>query len=183
MSGEWLDEEAALAVLGSVGPWPTRSVGSDGTYVPLDVDRYDRFAMVLCFGDGELVNHKVVGFGVFEDTRSSGRWRRVFGGAGGSDGMHLMDRQRLRGGDRHDLHLRQHDSWDSQARTQQVVWLCGPDVARVEIRRQRGTRVADVSEGPGWLAVLWTPDTRPEVVAFDADGTQTFGWTPPGRAS
>jgi hypothetical protein len=72
VSDEWLDEEVALAVLGSEGPWPTRPVRSDGTYVPLDVDRYDRFAMVLCFGDNNFVTHKVVGFGVFEDTGAGG---------------------------------------------------------------------------------------------------------------
>jgi len=178
----WLDEQIALAVIDSPGPWPARWVSSDAAFVPLDVDTYDRFAMVLCFGDDDLVTHKVVGFGVFEDT-GAGRWRRVFGGAGGRDGMDLLDRQRLEGDDRQRLHLRQHDSWESQARSQQVVFLCGPDVATVEIRRQRGTRVAEVSEGPGWLGVLWTPDTPPEVVAFAADGAQTFHWTPPGRAT
>ena len=182
MPDEWLDEEIALAVIESPGPWPAGSPSPDGAFVPLDVDTYDRFAIVLCFGNNEFAEHKVVGFGVFEDTGAGG-WRRVSGGAGGRDGMDLLDRHRLHGEDRQRLHLRQHDSWESQARAQSVVFLCGPDVATVEIRRQRGARVAGVSEGPGWLAVLWTPDTPPEVVAFATDGAQTFHWTPPGRAA
>ena len=179
MPDEWLDEDIAHALLDSPGPWPARSASSDATFVPLDVDSYDCFAMVLCFGVAGILRSKVVGFGVFEDT-GAGRLRRTYGGAGGADGMDiLLDRQSLHRDDRGLLHLRQHDSWGTRARTQQVVWLCGPDVATVEIRRQGGTRVAEVSEGPGWLAMLWTPDSSPEVVAFAADGTQTFRWTPP----
>ena len=178
MTDEWLDEETARSLLDSPGPWPARSVSFDGTFVPLDVDSYDRFAMVLCYGDAGILGSKVVGFGVFEETGAT-RLRRVYGGAGGADGMDLLlDRQSLHG-DRGLLHLRQHDSWDSRARTRQVVWLCGPDVATVEIWRQGGIRVAEVSEGPGWLAMLWNPDSSPEVVAFAADGSQTFRWTPP----
>lgn len=179
MPDEWLDEETALALLDSPGPWPARSASSDAAFVPLDVDSYDRFTMVLCFGDEEVLRSKVVGFGVFEDTGAR-RLRRVYGGAGGRDGMDLLDRQRLHGDERQRLHLRQHDAWEgSQARTHPLVWLCGPDVASVEIRRHHGTRVADVSDGPGWLAVLWVPDNPLEVVAFASDGTQTFRWTAP----
>ena len=64
-----------------------------------------------------------------------------------------------------------------------AVFLCGPDVATVEIRRKRGGRTADVRVGPGWLSVVSTKDDPAEVLAFTARGLQTFSWIPPGKAA
>jgi hypothetical protein len=73
--------------------------------------------------------------------------------------------------------------WEAQAEFEFAVFLCGPDVASVEIRRQLGVRIADVRIGPGWLAVLWTNNDPAEVLAFTGPGTQTFSWTPPIEAT
>ena len=53
----------------------------------------------------------------------------------------------------------------------------------VEVGRRLGTRIADVSAGPGWLAVLWTADDPATVTAYRADGRQSFLWTSPIRAA
>jgi hypothetical protein len=63
------------------------------------------------------------------------------------------------------------------------VFLCGPAVTTVEIERRHGVRNADVSAGPGWLAVLWTPDDRAVVRAYTADRRQTFLWASPNEAT
>jgi hypothetical protein len=49
-----------------------------------------------------------------------------------------------------------------------AVFMCGPAVASVEVDRRLGMRTADVSAGPGWLTVLWTPDDPVSVAAYTA---------------
>ena len=69
---------------------------------------------------------------------------------------------------------------EERPRYSYMVFLCGPDVATVRVHRSHpDQRTADVRLGPGWLAVLWTPDDLATVNAFTADGTQTFTWTSP----
>ena len=69
------------------------------------------------------------------------------------------------------------------ARFSFAVFLCGPAVTSVEVDRRHGIRIADVSAGPGWLAVLWTPDDPAVVRAYTADGRQSFVWTSPNEAA
>jgi hypothetical protein len=64
-----------------------------------------------------------------------------------------------------------------------AVFGCGPAVTTVEVGRRLGTRIADVSAGPGWLAVLWTAEDPATVTAYSADGRQSFLWTSPTRAA
>jgi len=46
--------------------------------------------------------------------------------------------------------------------------------ALVEVERGRSHRKADVSEGPGWLGVIWPPDDPPVLRAYDAGGAEVF---------
>jgi hypothetical protein len=62
-----------------------------------------------------------------------------------------------------------------------AVFLCGPAVTAVNIERLQGIRTADVSAGPGWLTVLWTPDDAATVTAYTAVGQQSFLWTSPDK--
>ena len=51
----------------------------------------------------------------------------------------------------------------------------------VKVERRHGIRIADVSAGPGWLTVLWTPDDPATVTAYTAVGEQSFLWTSPNK--
>ena len=62
-----------------------------------------------------------------------------------------------------------------------AVFLCGPAVTAVKVERRQGIRIADVSAGPGWLTVLWTPDDPATVTAYTAVGEQSFLWTSPNK--
>lgn len=178
----WPDSESAKALIESEGPWPSPSPQWNGRFLPLDVDNYESFAVVLGFGPNRY-GRDVLGSDEFERT-DAGLWKHLGGGGGGHD---LAERRNLIAG-RQALHLRISGGtgWsllEALAEFEFAVFLCGPDVASVKIRRQRGVRTADVRTGPGWLAVLWTNDDPAEVLAFTGEGAQTFKWTPPSKAA
>lgn len=183
MPRQWFPEsKGAKALIESEGPWPSSSPESNGSFLPLDVDRYESFAVVVGFGPNRH-GRGVLGSDRFERT-DSGLWNHLGGSGGGHD---LAERRNLNAG-RRALLLRMsgNTGWtllQARAEFEYAVILCGPDVVTVEIRRQRGIRTADVRTGPGWLAVLWTNDDPAEVVAFTGQGAQTFSWTPPGKAA
>lgn len=177
----WPNIESANEVIEGQGPWPSPSPQSNGRFVPLDVDKREGFAVVVGFGPNK---HGKDGLGFDEFVLTDGGlWDRQGGGASGHG---LGERENLIVG-RDVLHLRVSGDtgWSVQAKPQfgHAVFLCGPDVATVEIRRQRGVRTADVRVGPGWLSVVWAQDDPAEVLAFTAQGSQTFSWTPPGKAA
>jgi hypothetical protein len=164
----WPDIESANAVIESDGPWPSSSPESNGRFVPLDVDRHEGFAVVVGFGQTD-----------------TGQWDRR--GGGGSEGRDLGERESLVAG-REALHLRVSgdtgwSAFETRPEFEFAAFLCGPDVATVEIRRHRGVRTADVRVGPGWLSVVWAKDDPVQVLAFSAHGTQSFSWTPPSKAA
>jgi hypothetical protein len=108
--------------------------------------------------------------------RVDGEWREMGGGGSGGDTDPLLARTTRQfqeplqsdGGGASGLVLgrRSVRKW-----LQHVEVLCAPNVARVEIVRQDATRTADVSSGPGWLAVPWTSDMpTPTLTAFDREG-------------
>jgi hypothetical protein len=178
----WPDVQGASAVIEDEGPWPSSSPKSNGRFVPLDVDIHEGFAVVLGFGPNRH-GRDVLGFEEFHQT-DAGLWDRRGGGGSGHD---LDARASLIAG-REVLHLRMSgdtgwSAFEARPPSEFAVFLCGPDVATVEVRRHRGVRTADVQGGPGWLAVVWAKDDPVEVVAFTAQGAQAFRWTPPSKAA
>ena len=178
----WPDSESAKAIIESEGPWPSPSPKSNGRFLPLDVDRYKGFAVVVGFGPNRDAKD-VLGSDEFERT-DAGLWRHLGGGGGSNDLAERRDIREARGA----LHLRMSggtgmELFEARTEFEFAVFVCGPDVATVEIRRQLGVRTADVRTGPGWLAVLWTKDDPPEVLAFTGQGAQTFSWMPPSEAA
>ncbi len=174
----WPSDEAVSAVVDGDGPWPALSPASNGSFVPFDVDKYDGLAVVVGYGRNRK-GHEVLGIDEFQQ-KEAGTWEHTGGGGSG-----WMSRQRweLQEG-RDALHRRMGGStaaspFIARRPTSFAVFFCGPAVTTVEVGRRRGTRAADVSAGPGWLAVLWTPDDAARVTAFTADGRQSFLWTSP----
>jgi hypothetical protein len=178
----WPSDDLVRAVVDGGGPWPSLSPVSNGTFVPFDVDKYDGLAVVIGYGRNRK-GREVLGSDEFQ-LNEAGAWEHVSGAGSG-----WSPRQR---GDlpaaREALHLRMGGSsgespFDARRRVSFAVFLCGPAVTRVEIDRRHGSRIADVSAGPGWLAILWTSDDPAVVRAYTADGRQSFLWSSPSEAA
>ena len=172
----WPTDEAVRAVVDGNGPWPALSPVSNGMFVPFDVDKYDGLAAVVGFGRNRK-GRQLLGIDEFQQDEA-GRWEHT---GGGGSGWSPQQRWELREG-RDALHLQMEGStaespFVARRPTSFAVFFCGPAVTTVQVARRLGTRVADVSAGPGWLAVLWTPDDPARVSAFSADGRQSFLWT------
>lgn len=173
----WPTVESAGAVIESPEVWPAASPQSNGTFTPLDVDRHHSLAIVVGYGPTRLQGDPALGVDEFLELEK-GRWSHLGGSASGTP---LEQRQRLQEPSQ-ELQLRLGGTsgkflLEERPQYSYSVFLCGPDVATVRVQRSHGRRTADVSSGPGWLGVLWTPDDLATVDAFTADGTQTFTWT------
>jgi hypothetical protein len=174
----WPSDEMVSAVIDGEGPWPSHSPLSIGTCVPFDVDKYDGLAVVLGYGRNRK-RREVLGSDGFQQNEG-GTWEHSSGGASGWSRSHRWD---LPDG-REALHLRMEGSSarspsDARRKFSFAVFLCGPAVTTIEVDRRHGIRIADVTAGPGWLTVLWTPGDPAAVTAYAADGHQCFFWTPP----
>jgi hypothetical protein len=179
----WPNVESAGAVIEGQEVWPAASPQSNGTFTPLDVDRHHNLAIVVGYGPTRHKGDLALGVDEFHELEK-GQWVHLGGAASGTP---LEQRQQLQEG-RQELHLRLGGSsgkflLEERPEYSYMVFLCGPDVATVGVQRSPGIRTADVSSGPGWLAVLWTPDDLATLDAFTADGTQTFTWTSPPSAA
>ena len=178
----WPSDEVVRAVIDGGGPWPSLSPVSNGIFVPFDVDIYDGLAVVIGHGRNRK-GREVLGSDEFQ-LNEAGAWEHLSGGGSG-----WSPRQRWELPDGRDaLHLRMEGSsgrspFDARREFSFAAFLCGPAVTTVEVDRRNGTRVADVSAGPGWLAVLWTPGDPAAVTANSADGRQSFLWTAPTEAA
>ncbi len=178
----WPSDEAAGAVIDSEGPWPSPSPVSNGICTPFDVDRYDGLAVVVGYGWNRK-GREVLGSDEFQQDES-GKWEHLTGGGAGWSFGQRWDIQEAR----EDLHFRMGGSsgkspFDDRREFSFAVFMCGPAVASVEVGRRYATRVADVSAGPGWLTVLWTPDDGATVTAYTAVGQQSFRWTSPSTVA
>jgi hypothetical protein len=178
----WPSDEAVRAVIDGDGPWPSLSPVSNGLFVPFDVDTYDGLAVVIGHGRNRK-GRDVLGSDEFQQNEA-GSWEHL---SGGGSGWSSRPRWELQDG-RDALHVRMQGSsgrspFDARREFSFAVFLCGPSVTTVEVRRRHGTRIADVSAGPGWLAVLWTRDDPAAVTAYAADGRQSFLWTAPTEAA
>ena len=171
----WPSDDVVNAVIDGEGPWPSLSPVSNGTFVPFDVDKYDGLAVVVGHGRNRK-GREVLGSDEFQ-LNDVGTWEHLTGGGSGWSAGQRWDLREARDA----LHFRMGGSsgrspFDARREFSFAVFLCGPAVTTVEVDRRQGTRIADVSAGPGWLAVLWTPDDQAGVKAFTADGRQSFHW-------
>jgi hypothetical protein len=178
----WPSDDAVSEVVDSDGPWPSPSPVSTGIFMPFDVDTYDGLAVVVGQGRNRK-GREVLGLDEFHRD-ASGRWQHSGGGAIGWSFRQRWDLEDAREA----LHLRMEGSsgpspFDARRRLSYAVFFCGPAVTTVDIARRQRVRTADVSRGPGWLSVLWTPDDSATVIAKTADGRQSFQWNSPNRTA
>lgn len=178
----WPSDDAVSAVIDGEGPWPSPSPVAHGVFVPFDVDTYDGLAVVVGHGRNRK-GREVLGTDEFQ-RNEAGSWEHL---SGGGSGWSSRQRWELQDG-RDLLHFRMGGSsvrspFDARREFSFAVFLCGPAVTTVEVGRRLGTRIADVSAGPGWLAALWTADDPATVTAYSADGRQSFLWTSSTRAA
>jgi hypothetical protein len=178
----WPSDDVVSAVIDGAGPWPSPVPVSNGIFVPFDVDRYEGLAVVVGHGRNRK-GREVLGSDEFQ-RNEAGTWEHL---AGGASGWSAGQRWDIRDG-REVLHLRMEGSsgrspFDARREFSYAVFQCGPAVTTVDVTRRHGTRVADVSAGPGWLAVLWTPGDPALVTASTAAGRQSFVWTSPPEAA
>jgi hypothetical protein len=176
----WPSDEAVSAVIDSGGPWPSLSPVANGRFLPFDVDTYDGLAVVVGYGHNRK-GREVLGVDEFQ-RNEAGKWEHTGGGGSGWSPKQRWDVQDARDA----LQLRMQGStgespFDVRRQFSFAVFFCGPAVTTVEVNRRHGTRVADVSAGPGWLAVIWTPEDPAGVSAYVADGRQSFRWTSPNE--
>ena len=174
----WPTDDVVREVVDGEGPWPSRSPVSTGLFVPFDVDKYDGLALVVGYGRNRK-GREVLGSDEFQQNEA-GSWAHL---AGSASAWSPTQRWELPS-EREELHFRMggwsgRSPFDARRELSFAVFECGPAVTTVEVGRRLGTRVADVSAGPGWLAVLWTADDPAEVTATSADGRQSFVWTSP----
>ncbi len=175
----WPTVESAAAVIEGQEVWPAASPQSNGMLTPLDVDRYQSLAIVVGYGPTRSRGDLALGVDEFLQAEN-GQWNHLGGAASGTP---LEQRQQSKVG-RQELQPRLGGSsgkflLEERPEYSYQVFLCGPLVITVRVQRSHGIRTADVSSGPGWLAVLWTPDDPADLSAFNADGTQTYAWTSP----
>ena len=171
----WPNDEVASSVIDGDGPWPSLSPVSNGIFVPFDVDKYDGLAVVVGHGRNRK-GREVLGADQFQQNEA-GTWEHLTGSGSGWSLGQRWDLQEARDA----LHLRMKGSsekspFDARREFSFAVFLCGPAVTAVEVDRRHEIRIADVSAGPGWLAVLWTPKDSAGVTAFTADGRRSFLW-------
>jgi hypothetical protein len=153
----WPDAEAVRTVVEGQGPWPSRSPQYNGTFTSLDVDQYQRLAITVGCGTTRLKSKVALGVDEFHQDEA-GQWRHLGGSASGFPLDPLEQRQALQNA-RQELHIRVSGNtgtalFEERPQFAHAVFLCGPEVAIVEIDRRHGIRTADLSIGPGWLAVL-----------------------------
>lgn len=176
----WPSDDAANEVIDSEGPWPSLSPVSNGMFTPFDVDKYDGLAVVVGYGRNRK-GREVLGSDEFQQG-DAGKWQHLTG-----SGCGWSHRQRWDIPDaREALYFRMGGSsgrspFDDRREFSFAVFLCGPGVTTVGVERLQGIRTADVSAGPGWLTVLWTPDDPATVTAYTAVGQQSFLWTSPTK--
>jgi hypothetical protein len=155
--------------------WPDTSMTLARNPQVIDVDRYEDRAVVLCVfsKEGFVVTRR--------DTfqRRGRRWEFINGGGAGG-GQHLLTLRELRPfGEEQKLRV---IASGGGGGTLSAEILCLPEVARVEVRRKRGTRNVNVEHGPGLLAVLWLEGDQAELVAFDRDDNQICTLVPEHHA-
>ena len=178
----WPTDDAVRAVVDGEGPWPSLAPVSHGIFTPFDVDSYDGLAVVIGYGRNRK-GREILGSDEFQ-LNEAGSWEHLSGSGSGWSPRQRWDVQE----GRDLLHFRMGGSsakspFEDRREFSYAVFFCGPAVTTVDVGRRLGIRMADVSAGPGWLAVLWTADDPATVTAHSADGRQSFFWTSPAGAA
>jgi hypothetical protein len=178
----WPSDAAASAVIDGEGPWPSLAPVFNGVFTPFDVDTYDGLAVVIGYGRNRK-GREVLGSDEFQ-RNEAGDWAHLRGSGGGWSQNQRWDMQ----DGREALHFRMGGSseespFDDRRTFSFAVFLCGPAVSSVRVDRQLGIREADVSAGPGWLTVLWTPGDPATVAAYTAVGRKSFLWRSPDKVA
>ncbi len=155
----------AAAALDEDRIWPTTKSEPTDRYEPLDVDRYDDRAVVLGWSRGPSGG----GLNANVFIRRNGRWEYRGGGGGGGAGL-FKERWRIRRHESAPLDV-QSKGWIFGGLSHATI-LCLPQVYTVTIERSQGLRHADVSQRPGWIAIVWPDGDEPLVRAFDASGVE-----------
>jgi hypothetical protein len=172
------DEALAAALQAAIdddGPWPARTTVRTQDVEVVDVDRYDDLALVTAaIADGGSDDGPLLVENVFR--REEGIWRGLGGWGSGSGSDPLLARRewrepeqslRLSGLGRH--------SPGGKRRSRGVCHAtlsCSLAVSSVIVERPGKRREADVSEGAGWIGVVWPDGSEPTVSAFDTAGHQ-----------
>jgi hypothetical protein len=178
----WPTDAAVSEVIEGEGPWPTQSPASNGMFVPFDVDKYDGLAVVVGYGRNRK-GREVLGSDEFQ-RNEAGTWEHLAGQGSAWSPTQRWDLP----SPRDELQFRMGGSsgespFEARRKLSFAIFLCGPAVTTVEVHRRHGIRTADVSAGPGWLGVLWTPDDPALVTAYTADGRRSFAWTSPNEGA
>ncbi len=142
----WPTDDVVSAVIDGEGPWPSPAPASNGLSVPFDVDKYDGLALVVGYGRNRK-GREVLGSDEFQQSEA-GTWEHLTGAGIAWSPTRRWD---LPTG-REALHLRVggtsgESPFDGRRERSFAVFLCGPAVARVEIDRGHGIRIADVERG------------------------------------
>jgi hypothetical protein len=178
----WPSDDAVRAVIDGDRTWPSLSPESTGIFVPFDVDKYDGLAVAIGYGRNRK-GREVLGWDGFQQNEA-GTWEHLTGGGSGWSPMQRWDLPSERDALRMRMGVSSGESpFDARRKFSFAIFLCGPAVASVEIDRRLGVRIADVSAGPGWLAVLWTSDDPAVVRGYTADSRQSFLWASPSETT
>jgi hypothetical protein len=154
------------------GPWPARTTVRTQNVEVVDVDRYGGFAVVIAaIEDHVLAGVPMLEASVFHEEESG--WRSHGGGGGGSGVDPLLVRQRWKDPTR--VLRMSGPGWgrlDEKRGPKGVchaTLLCSATVSSVVIDRPGDRRTVDVSEGSGWIGIVWPQGSEPGVKAFDAE--------------
>lgn len=168
-------EQAVIRqALDLAGPWPASTTSRAHNVEVLDVDRYQGFGIVLsAIERSALRNGPALRADVF---RRDTDWKPLCGGGGGGSNDPFVQRRRwtdtttviLRsGGGRCRPGPHGHGRTVCYAKV-----LCSPTVASVVVDRPSDRRFLDVTEGPGWIAIVWPEGSEPRVTAFGEAGEE-----------
>lgn len=168
--------EAALqAALDEDGPWPARTTVRTQDVEVVDVDRYGDLALVTAaIEDGGGDDGPLLMENLFH--REEGIWRSLGGSGSGSGSDPLLARRewrepqqslRLSGPGRHSPGGKRGSKDFCHA-----TLNCSPAVSSVIVERPGNRREADVSEGAGWIGIVWPAGSEPKVTALDTAGDQ-----------
>lgn len=157
-------------MLDADGPWPSRAEIRTHPVAALDVDHFHRFAVVACVTEG-----KTDGYQLREDVFVLSGDENLFLYGCRSDLGSDPFVQRFAGVDRSALVVRSRGRGllrSEDVRVSHAVVSTSSDVSEVLIARGANLRSADVSSGPGWIAVVWPKGDEPRIAGFDARGEE-----------
>ena len=178
--GDWRERahEAEQAVvrhaLELAGPWPASTTLRGQNVEVLDVDRYEGYGVVLSAIERSVVHRGDPALMAHVFRRDEG-WQSLCAGGGGSpDHDPLLERRQWT--DPTQVIVRRGSGRCRPGpgqRGQTVCYaevICSSAVASAVVDRPADRRLVDVSQGPGWIVIVWPEGSEPRVTAFGAAG-------------